>query len=41
MWYDFSLHGSFSECAMNLMTDVKNAQDRARVEPVWDQNRPA
>jgi hypothetical protein len=26
---------------MNFMTDVKNAQDRPRVEPVWDQNRPA
>jgi hypothetical protein len=26
---------------MNLMSDVKNAQDSCRVEPVWDQNRPA
>jgi hypothetical protein len=26
---------------MNFMTDVKNAQERPRVEPVWDQNRPA
>jgi hypothetical protein len=41
MWYDFSLHGSVSECAMNLMTDVKNAQSRPRVEPVWDRNRRA
>jgi hypothetical protein len=26
---------------MNLMSDVKNAQDSRRVERVWDQNRPA
>ena len=26
---------------MNFMSDVKNAQDRPRVEPVWDQNQPA
>jgi hypothetical protein len=34
------LHGSISECAMNFMTDVKNAQVKPRVEPVWDQNQP-
>jgi hypothetical protein len=26
---------------MNFMSDVRNAQERPRVEPVWDQNRPA
>jgi LytTr DNA-binding domain len=26
---------------MNFMTDVKNAQDRPGVEPVWDQSQPA
>ncbi len=26
---------------MNFMSDVKNAQERPRVEPVWDQNQPA
>jgi hypothetical protein len=26
---------------MNFMSDVKNAQERPRVEPAWDQNRPA
>ena len=26
---------------MNSMSDVKNAQESSRVEPVWDQNRPA
>jgi hypothetical protein len=26
---------------MNFMTDVQNAPDISRVEPVWDQNRPA
>jgi hypothetical protein len=25
---------------MNFMTDVKNAQERPRVEPVWDQDQP-
>src|SRR5258706_14237239 len=29
------------ECAMDFMSDVKNAQDRPGVEPVWDQNQPA
>jgi hypothetical protein len=40
MWYGL-FHGSIPECAMNLMSDVKDAQDRSRVEPVWDQNQPA
>src|SRR4051812_35432487 len=26
---------------MNIMSDVKSAPERAGVEPVWDQNRPA
>jgi hypothetical protein len=26
---------------MFFMSDIKNAQDRPRVEPVWDQNQPA
>lgn len=26
---------------MNFMSDVKNAQDRPGVEPIWDQNQPA
>jgi LytTr DNA-binding domain len=26
---------------MNFMSDVKNAQDRPSVEPVWDRNQPA
>src|ERR1700730_493045 len=40
MWYGL-FHGSNPECAMNFMSDVKDAQDRPRVEPVWDQNQPA
>jgi hypothetical protein len=26
---------------MNFMSDLKNAQDQSRVEPVWDRNQPA
>ncbi len=26
---------------MNIMSDVKNVREKAGVEPVWDQNRPA
>jgi hypothetical protein len=34
-------HGSISKNTMNFMTDVKNAQERPRVEPVWDRSQPA
>jgi len=29
------------ECALNIMSDAQNASGDARVEPVWDQDRPA
>jgi DNA-binding LytR/AlgR family response regulator len=28
-------------CAMNFMSDVKNARENPGVEPVWDQNQPS